>query len=65
MRCGGQLHAPMRIRRPGSIERIFATKAALTKPLIEAGTRRSHFGRSDSWFIKMRGRQFLPREFNK
>src|SRR5216684_633231 len=47
--------ARARIRRPRSIERIFATNAALTSQTGEAGTLRSRFGHSDSWFIKTRG----------
>jgi hypothetical protein len=38
-----------------SIERIFATKAALTTQVMDAETPRSRFGHSDSWFIKKWG----------
>jgi hypothetical protein len=31
--------------------RIFATKAALTKQMLEAGSPRSRFGPADSWVI--------------
>jgi hypothetical protein len=48
-----------RIRRPRSIERIFATNAALTSQICEAGTLRSRFGHSDSWFIKTSGAAIL------
>jgi hypothetical protein len=45
--------------RIGRRKRIFATKAALTTRIIEAGMPRSRFGRSDSWFIKMWGAAVL------
>jgi hypothetical protein len=51
--------ARARIRRPRSIERIFATNAALTSQIREAGTLRSRFGHSDSWFIKAAGAAIL------
>jgi hypothetical protein len=40
-------------------ERIFATKAALLN-FDQVWTLRSRFGSSDSWFIRMSGRQYLP-----
>jgi hypothetical protein len=35
--------------------RIFATNAALTNEINEAGAARSRFGPADSWVIKIRG----------
>jgi hypothetical protein len=58
MRCEWQ-NPLARIRLVRSIERIFATKAALTTQVIEAGTPRSRFGHSDSWFIKIWGAAVL------
>jgi hypothetical protein len=47
--------APAPRCRPGTIERIFATKAALTNQAVEVGGPRSHFGPADSWVIKNPG----------
>jgi hypothetical protein len=40
------------LARLSTIERIFATKTALTKRRIGFGSPRSRFGHNDSWVIK-------------
>jgi hypothetical protein len=58
-----------RMARPGTapeygdhFERIFATKAPLTKQIIEVGSPRSRFGPADSWVIKIAGGSFCRRQ---
>src|SRR5665647_173622 len=50
----GQPGPPRGIAPRAWIARIFATKAALTKPFNAVGRPRSRFGPADSWVIKMR-----------